>query len=267
MISTMLLALFCLCAAVSFYYAVCALYSKIKLNKNDSVKKISFNRKYLIAVCILFAAVSLFFNFIFAVLSVITALYIKYVSDDKKKKDRIKKINSQITEAIKIFKNSVMTGQSLIQAVNEVSKQTNEPLSGEFKKVCDSVSLGISLDDALSQTSKNITSSQYKLFIDAIRISNITGAKLSDILEKIEKSVAKQTEIYSKVEALTAQGKMSGLIVSIVPFFIILFVYLLEPDIMGILFTTTVGNIIFFIAVLMLLLGSFLMKKLTEIEI
>jgi tight adherence protein B len=160
-----------------------------------------------------------------------------------------------------------MTGQSLIQAVNEVSKQTNEPLSEEFKKVYDSVALGISLEDALSQTSNNITSSQYKLFIDAIRISNITGAKLSDILEKIEKSVAKQTEIYSKVEALTAQGKMSGMIVSIVPFFIILFVYLLEPDIMGILFTTAIGNIIFFIAVLMLLLGSFFMKKLTEIDI
>jgi tight adherence protein B len=170
MISTLLLVLFCLCAAVSFYYAVCALYSKIKLNKSDSGKKLSLNRKYLIAVCILFTAVLLFFNFIFAVLSVITALYIKYVSDDKKKKERIKKINSQIAEAIKIFKNSVMTGQSLIQAVNEVSKQTNEPLSGEFKKVCDSVSLGISLDDALSQTSKNITSSQYKLFIDAIKI-------------------------------------------------------------------------------------------------
>jgi tight adherence protein B len=69
------------------------------------------------------------------------------------------------------------------------------------------------------------------------------------------------------VEALTAQGKMSGLIVSIVPFFIILFVYLLEPDIMGILFTTAIGNIIFFIAVLMLLLCSFFMKKLTEIDI
>ena len=160
-----------------------------------------------------------------------------------------------------------MTGQSVIQTIDAVSKQTDDPLASEFKRVYDSVSFGISLDEALKQTSQNIQSQQYKLFIDSIRISNVTGAKLSDILEKIERSITQRIAIYSKVEALTAQGKISGLIVSIVPFFIILFVYFLEPDMMGILFTTTLGNLIFFVSVIMLLLGSVFMRKITEIEI
>ncbi|GAB1401226.1 hypothetical protein MASR1M68_01370 [Elusimicrobiota bacterium] len=258
---------FCICFVVAIYAFVKYFTSKINTDKKIQKQSLSKNKKYLICLFLIFLSVSVILNIIFAILSVVVILYVNWLKIKKQKQDIVKKIDKQIIEAIRIFKNTIMTGQSVIQTIDAVSKQTDEPLAGEFRRIYDSVSFGISLDDALKQTSENIQSQQYKLFIDSIRISNTTGAKLSDILEKIERSIAQRIAIYSKVEALTAQGKISGLIVSVVPFFIILFVYFLEPDIMGILFTTTLGNIIFFISVIMLLAGSFFMRKMTEIEI
>lgn len=258
---------FCICFFVAIYAFIKYFTSKINTDKKIQKQSLSKNKKYLICLFLIFLSVSVILNVIFAMLSVIIIFYVNWLKIKKQKQDIVKKIDKQIIEAIRIFKNTIMTGQSVIQTIDAVSKQTDEPLAGEFRRIYDSVSFGISLDDALKQTSENIQSQQYKLFIDSVRISNATGAKLSDILEKIERSINQRIAIYSKVEALTAQGKISGLIVSVVPFFIILFVYFLEPDIMGILFTTTLGNIIFFISVIMLLAGSFFMRKMTEIEI
>jgi len=267
MTGLIILVFFCLCIGVSVYFLTNALFLKMHFSGSNTLKNIKPEQKQFLLAFFLFLTVFFILNFIFAFLSAVILFYIKWLINEKRKKDKIKKINGQITEMIKIFKNNIMAGQSVIQTIYEVSQQIQEPLSVEFKKIHESVSFGLSLDDALNQSSKNIESGQYKLFIDSIRISNITGAKLSDMLGKIERSVVKQIEIYSKVETLTAQGKISGLIVSVVPFFIILFVYIMEPDIMGILFTTFLGNIIFFVAVVMLLLGSFFMKKITEIDI
>jgi tight adherence protein B len=150
--------------------------------------------------------------------------------------------------------------------MDTVSKQVKEPISAELKEICNKVNLGISLDTALEESSKHINSQQYKLFMDSVRIANVTGAKLSDILIKIENSISQKMSIYSTVQALTAQGKMSGLIVSIVPFFIIGFVYFVQPEMMSLLFTTLIGNIILLITVMMILLGSFLMNKIAQVD-
>ena len=103
------------------------------------------------------------------------------------------------------------------------------------------------------------------MFLDSISIANITGAKLSDILTKIENSISQKISIYSTVQALTAQGKISGLIVSIVQFFIIGFVYIVQPDMMSLLFTTLIGNFVLLIAVIMIITGSFFMNKITGV--
>ncbi|MDD5102563.1 MAG: type II secretion system F family protein [Endomicrobiaceae bacterium] len=194
-------------------------------------------------------------------------IYFNWLYKKKQEQNYRKSVDKQIVESIRIFRNIILSGQSILQAIDAVSKQVKPPLSDEFRKIFERVSLGVGLDEALQESSLNIQSEQYKLFIDSVRISNITGAKLSDILDKIEKSITQRLVIYSKVEALTSQGKMSGNIISVVPFFIILFVYFIEPDMMSVLFTTLIGNIILFISIVMMLLGSFFMRKISEIDI
>lgn len=234
---------------------------------NSNKKVIKYNSKLIVLLYVLlFILISVFINIIFTVIIFLICGYFIYVYKQNQKTKYTDNINRQLLETIRLFKNVILSGQSIVQTIDTVSKQVKEPISEELKEIYNKVNLGISLDKALEDSSKNIKSQQYKLFLDSIRISNITGAKLSDILDKIEHSIAQRISIYSTVKALTAQGKISGIIVSIVPFFIIGFVYLLQPDMMSLLFNTLIGNIILLIAVIMILLGSFLMNKIAQVD-
>lgn len=261
------LILFFITFCLACFYAIKFVLTKSK----PAVKQLSQNKnlknKNIYYLIILFCLISFIFNIIFALIFLMIVLYFNWFNKTKKQKSEIKIIDEQIIEAIRIFKNSLLSGQSLMQAVDTASNQLKAPLANEFKTISNSVSYGISLDDALLKSSQKIKSRQYKLFMDSIRISNITGAKLVDILDKIEQSVTQRISINLKVEALTAQGKISGIIISVVPVFIVIFVCLAEPDIMGILWTTTIGNLILFISCIMILAGSFFMRKISEIDV
>lgn len=260
--SNLYLILFFISFTLFCFYAICFILKSLKSTSNTTLKNIK-NKKLYLSV-FLFVLITLIFNIIFAFIFLFVAVYVYILQKNKKQQKTETEINKQIVYAIRLFKNSLLSGQTLIQTIDTVAEQIKPPLSNEFKNISQSVSYGINLDDALLKSCQNIKNRQYKLFIDSIRISNITGAKLSDILDKIEQSVNQRISIYSKVETLTAQGKISGTIISIVPVFIVIFVCLAEPDIMGILWTTTLGNLILLVSCIMILTGSFLMSKIAE---
>ncbi len=236
-------------------------------NKKKFILPVTAGKKNIFLFLIAFIGVCAILNVIFALIIYVVLFYFKYLYDRHKKQKYAGDTDKQIVETIRIFRNVVLSGQSLVQAADTVSKQVKYPLSYEFKNIYDKVGFGVSLDEALKESSINIKSEQYKLFIDALRISNTTGAKLSDILDKIEKSVSQRLAMCAKVEALTSQGKMSGNIISAVPLFIVLFVYAVEPAMMGVLFSTLIGNLILLISVIMMAAGSFLIRKISEIEL
>lgn len=265
MMNNLYLILSSICLFICVFIFVFNLLSKNKTNSNKS----STDKKSKIKVIlflIVFVLISFFTNIIFALMFFMVFCYFSYIYKQNKKIQYVNKINRQLLETIRIFRNVILSGQSIVQTMDTVSKQVKEPISAELKEICNKVNLGISLDTALEESSKHINSQQYKLFMDSVRIANVTGAKLSDILIKIENSISQKMSIYSTVQALTAQGKMSGLIVSIVPFFIIGFVYFVQPEMMSLLFTTLIGNIILLITVMMILLGSFLMNKIAQVD-
>lgn len=262
--SNLYLILFFISFTVFCFYSICFVSKNLKSNPNGTAKNNKIKNKNLFLLILIFILIAIIFNIIFALIFLLIAVYIYMLLKNKKQKKTDLEINKQIVYAIRLFKNSLLSGQTLIQSIDIVSEQLKSPLSDEFKTISKSVSYGINLDDALLKSCQNIKNRQYKLFIDSIRISNVTGAKLSDILEKIEQSISQRISIYSKVETLTAQGKISGTVISTVPVFIVIFVCLAEPDIMGILWTTTFGNLILLAACIMILTGSFLMRKIAE---
>ena len=266
--SMLYLILFFISFTLFCFYFMQVVSAKIKENSKISVAvNKNAKKKNLYLIILFFILTAIIFNIIVALIFLLIYLYIYTLQKNRKQRKVETEINKQIVYAIRLFKNSLISGQSLIQAIDTVAEQTKAPLSDEFKTISKSVSYGINLDDALLKSCQNIKNRQYKLFIDSVRIANITGAKLSDILEKIELSINQQISIYSKVEALTAQGKISGTIISIVPLFIVIFVCLAEPNIMGMLWTTTLGNLILLISCIMILTGSFLMRKIAEIDL
>ena len=258
------LSLFFISVLLFVFYTVLYL-KKYKIVHQEKNKK-SKNIKFLFFIC-LFILVTLFLNVICAIILTIVFLYCCWLISENKKQKYKKETDKQILEIIRLFRNSVSSGESIVQTIDSISEQIKEPLSLEFREISNKVKMGISLDEALKDSVTKVQNEQYKFFMDSIRISYSTGIKISDILSKIEQSVSQKLSLSNKVDVLTSQVRFSGMIISVIPFFIVLLIYFVEPEMISVLFTSVLGNMILLICVIMILSGSFVMKKIADIKL
>jgi tight adherence protein B len=251
----------------------CLIFSQIRIktkHKNKkyfNFKKFSVKRKKFLILLPMFLLLTILFkNVIFALILCILFLYLDWYINDKNKRKRANLIDNQVVEALIVIKNSLQAGQSLQNALLTAKNELSEPIKFEFKQMSDSLALGVSFDKVLEEVSRKAKSKEFKLMLDTIRISKDTGSSIKDIFDRIIDSTSRRIELQSKINALTAQGRMSGNIVSIMPFVVVFVMYVIEPDMMRSLFVTLAGNILLLIVVVMVLTGSFIIRKMTEID-
>lgn len=220
---------------------------------------ISFFSGLIISICTWNILAGLLFSFI-------TFYAIKiYIS--KKEKNIMEKFNEQLLESLEIIANSVKAGQSLMQALENMVKDAKQPLKSEFEQVLKQIRLGQSISNALLDVAGRIKSRDLKIAINAINLARESGGNLGEILLRIANTMRERKRIQGKILALTAQGKLSGIVIGIVPFILLGILYLIEPNMMGLLFTTLLGNAMLVIAVLMLSAGMFFINKIINIDI
>ena len=253
---------------ISFFLFVFYVYSAFKEQKaNIKNKKRNKSKINFLFVVILFVLISIVFNVIYAIIVTIVLIYYSWLFLENKKQKYKKEIDKQILEIIRLFRSSVSSGENIVQAIDSISEQIKEPLASEFKEVSDKIKLGISLDEALKDSVLKIQNEQYKFFMDSLRLSYSTGIKISELLSKIEVMVAQKLSLTTKVDVLTSQVRFSGMVISIIPFLIVFLIYLVEPETVSVLFTSLFGNVILLVCVIMILSGSFIMKKIADIKL
>ncbi|MDR3244698.1 MAG: type II secretion system F family protein, partial [Elusimicrobiota bacterium] len=224
-------------------------------------------QKLLISIAVFMMIFVFCQNIIFALMGLGLYIYAAWNIENKKKKKLSSLIDSQVIESLTIIKNAVLAGQSLQNAITTASQELQEPIKSEFGRISDELSFGVDFNQVLSNASQRAKSKEFQFMIDTIMISKDTGASLSGIFDRIIKSASQRINIQNKTAALTAQGKMSGTIVSLIPFLIIFIMYIMQPDMISVLFTTFAGNVLLLLVMIMILTGSFVIRKLTEIDI
>ncbi len=184
----------------------------------------------------------------------------------KRKKDRIKQFDGQLNEGITIVSNSLKSGYSFLQAVMVVAEETRDPFSKEFKKLLKEMSLGIAEEDALRNLVMRVESEDLKLVINAILIQKDIGGNLAEILENISETIRERQKIKNELKTLTAQGRLSGIIVALLPVALAGVIYLLNKDYIVLLFTHPVGLGMIFTAILSEMMGFIMIKKIVTID-
>jgi Flp pilus assembly protein TadB len=270
--------LFFIALALFVFFFIFSFISYIKEKKRISKDKTgkSFNAKFkelstvrkriVVAFIIFFISAFLIQNIVFAVIFAVVYAYFDWFIKNKKAKELETLIDKQVIEALTIVKNAVQSGQSLAQAITTASQELKEPIKGEFIKMSDSLALGVNFDKVLQNSSETAPSKEFRLMIDTVKISKDSGASLTGIFDRILSATSQRIAIKSKVNALTSQGRMSGNVVSAMPFVVIGMMYIIEPGMMLPLFTTLAGNILLLIVIVMILTGSFVIRKITEID-
>jgi tight adherence protein B len=183
-----------------------------------------------------------------------------------RKKERIKLFNYQLNEGVMIISNSLKAGYSFMQAVSVVVEETRDPFSKEFKKLLKEMSLGISEEDALRNLMGRMESEDLKLIMNAILIQKDIGGNLSEILDNISETIRERQKIQNELKTLTAQGKLSGMIVMLIPIFLGIIIYTFNKDYMILLFTTPIGLFMVAMAVFNQIIGFFMIKKIVNID-
>ncbi|MFH1367825.1 MAG: type II secretion system F family protein [Elusimicrobiota bacterium] len=174
---------------------------------------------------------------------------------------------TQLSEALTMITGSVKAGQSFVQALENTALNAKPPLSEELLLVLGRIKLGAPLNRALLEMSERNPGRELKLAVISINIARETGGNIGEMLVRVSHAISERKRIRGKINSLTSQGKASGVIMSAIPLVLLFALYFMSPETTGLLFTTVPGNLMLALAALMISIGAFFVKKITEIDI
>ncbi len=206
------------------------------------------------------------FNLIVNSLMILAATFMPPFLLKRTKLKRQQKFNSQLEEGLTVITNSLRAGLSFLQAVDTLAKEMPPPLSTEFTRLLKEVNLGVPLETALNNLLARVDSNDLDLVITAIKIQRQVGGNLAEVLDNIGGTIRERIKLKRNLKTLTAQGKISGTIIALLPFFIIAALAVINPAYMMILVTHPVGPVLIAVALGLEISGFLLVKKIVAID-
>ena len=159
------------------------------------------------------------------------------------------------------------SGLNLVKSIQQVVKNQPNPIAQEFAQIMVEYRVGNDLNDSLDQLADRIGRSEVVLMNSAIKISRAVGGNLADTLDILAKTLREKSKVEGKIKALTSMGKAQGRLATAFPIFMGYVFYKLEPQAMGLLFTSTLGHIWLGCMVGMAVLGSIFIKKVVTVDV
>ena len=180
---------------------------------------------------------------------------------------RRKKFNNQIADALILISSSLRSGYSFMQAIEMVANEMHPPISEEFYRVLREINLGVTTDEAMNHMAERISSVDLDLVVTAVLIQRQIGGNLTEILDNIANTIRERVKISGHIKTLTAQGRMSGIIISLLPLILAFLISFINPGYMDPLFNNFIGYIMLGGAFLSELVGIMLICKIVDIKI
>lgn len=149
-----------------------------------------------------------------------------------RRSQRMAKFNDQLLDLITLMSNSLKSGYGFTQALNLVADEADPPASDEFNRVVRENNLGIPINQALNNLVDRMESEDLDLLVTAVQIQREIGGNLSEVLDNISETIRERMRLQGQIKALTAQGKMGGIIISSLPFVLALVFSFLRPEMM-----------------------------------
>lgn len=179
----------------------------------------------------------------------------------------VRKFDEQLTDALGTMSNALRAGFSISQAFESVAEADLHPISDEFALLLQQLRVGMSFDDALASMEKRIGSDDLTLVITSIDIARKTGGNLTEIFDRISETIRGRMRIERKVRTLTAQGRLQGLIVSLMPFLLCIVMTMMKPGLMIPFLTSLRGICCLALASVMVLVGWVIIRKIVTIKV
>ena len=185
----------------------------------------------------------------------------------KIKKDRIDNFERQLPDALLMVSGGMRAGASLSVALESMVKEQKPPLSQEFDLMLREQRLGVDFDTALTNMEKRMPLPDFVLLVAAMRITREVGGNFAEILESLSNTLRRKHEMEGKIKALTAQGKMQGIVMAMLPIFLLGILTLMEPEAMAPLYNTFYGWAVLLVVSIMIIIGYLGISKIVNIDV
>ena len=180
---------------------------------------------------------------------------------------RCQRVVDQMVDGMTIMANGTKSGNPPSVAMGRVIDNINGPLSQEFRLVKNKERLGMSFEEALVEMSERIPMPDVQMFVMSVNILKETGGKIDQTFETINKVIRERQKLEKKISAMTAQGIMQGIVISIIPFVLMVFFWFADPDHIKPMFNTTMGLILLVCILGLQLIGGVMIKKIVTIKV
>jgi tight adherence protein B len=182
---------------------------------------------------------------------------------------RLSRFNDQLSDMLNLTVNGLRAGYSTMQAMEAVSKELPAPISEEFRRVVQEMQLGIPMETAMENLYRRIPSDDLDFVITAINVQREVGGNLSEILDTISFTIRERVRIKGEIRVMTSQVRTSGSAMALIPIFLVIFLWFLNPEYMGSFFDHGLwcGVGALGLAAALIIFGYLAMMKIADIEV
>ncbi len=186
---------------------------------------------------------------------------------NKRRKSRVQKLNAQLPEALTMISNSLKAGFGLLQALSTASDQLSHPISTEFGRTIHEMNIGSGAEESLIALGERSSSYDLDIVITAILVQRTVGGNLGEILDTVAGTMRERIRIRGEIETLTAQQKLTGIVIGLLPVGVGGLFMLMSPGYIDPLFTTVLGKVMLVTAVVLEVIGIMVIQRILNIEV
>jgi tight adherence protein B len=236
---------------------------KLTVAEYAALHVISMFAFFFIAYFVLFSQ-----NIVLGVLAGFIGFFAPRIFVSRKIQTRLIRFENQLPDTLGLWVNALRSGYSVLQSMEAIARDAPEPTSAEFKRVVQEVQLGIDQEDALAHLLNRVESDDLDLVITAVNIQREVGGNLAEILDVIGHTIRERIKLKGEIRVLTAQGRITGYVISGLPILLALFLYGINPGYMGNLFENRgCGWPMLGIGLALIGIGMAVIQKIVDIEI
>lgn len=194
-------------------------------------------------------------------------LFLPRVIISRLKIRRRKRFNLQLVDALTSMSNAMKSGFSIMQAMEHVVANGESPISEEFETMLHQTRVGVGFQEAMRNMERRVGSDDLTLVVLSIEIARKTGGNLTEIFASISHTIRERMRIEKRIDTLTAQGRLQGRVLSLMPIVIGFVLHMMEPGLFGPFLKSITGVICLLIVAIMLTLGALSIRKIVKIDI
>jgi tight adherence protein B len=206
-------------------------------------------------------------NFVLALVAVPIGTIAPFLFLSIKASRRQAKFDEQLPATLQLLAGALRAGHSLLQAVDTVVREADDPIAGEFQRVLTEARLGRPLEEALDGMAKRMRSVDFEWTVMAINLQRQVGGNLAEVLGTVSQTIRDRYTLKRQIRALSAEGRLSSLILTMLPLVLFVALLALNPVFLAPLYTTRIGLLLLGGAAVLMCIGVLWMRKLTEMKV